>query len=37
MILEAAFLFIAGGLLVILAAAIMTSIETNILGDNDDL
>ena len=37
MILEAAFLFIAGGLLVILVAAIMTYIEVNKIGDNDDL
>jgi len=37
MILEAAFLFIAGGLLVIVVAAIMTYIEANRLGDNDDL
>jgi len=37
MILEAAFLFIAGGLLVVLVAAIMTHIEVNKLGDNDDL
>ena len=37
MILEAAFLFIAGGLLVIVVAAIMTYIEVNRLGDYDDL
>ena len=37
MILEAAFLFIAGGLLVIVVAAVMTIIEVNKIGDNDDL
>ena len=37
MILEAAFLFIAGGFLVILVTAIMTIIEVNKIGDNDDL
>ena len=37
MILQSAFLFIAGGLLVILVAAIMTYIEVNKAGDNDDL
>ena len=37
MILEAAFIFIAGGLLVISLAAIMTYIEVNRAGDNDDL
>jgi hypothetical protein len=37
MILEAAFLFIAGGLLVILVTAILTIIEVNKTGDNDDL
>ena len=37
MILEAAFLFIAGGLLVIVVAAVMTIIEVNRVGDNDDL
>lgn len=37
MILEAAFLFIAGGLSVISLAAIMTYIEVNRVGDNDDL
>jgi hypothetical protein len=37
MILEAAFLFIAGGLLVILVTAILTVIEVNRTGDYDDL
>lgn len=37
MILEAALLFIAGGLLVIVVAATMTYIEVTKIGDNDDL
>jgi len=36
MIQQAAFLFIAGGLLVILVAAVMTYIEVNRAGYNDD-
>jgi|TARA_R110002153_G_scaffold271484_1_gene438879 hypothetical protein len=37
MIQQAAFLFIAGGLLLILVVAVMTIIEVNKVGDNDDL
>jgi hypothetical protein len=37
MILEAAFLFIAGGLLGVVVTAILTIIEVNKTGDNDDL
>ena len=37
MIEYSALLFISGGLLVIVVAAIMTYIEVNKIGDNDDL